>query len=232
MMFFIPPAILAIEDEDDRSFMENLYRSYYRLMYHEIFTVTSDPWLAEDILQNVVISLIRNLSTIKKLSTARLVNYIKTASINTSYNYLRKNRKLAVSTFTDLKYIAEILDSEEKGPELLYLQKEDAQKFMAVFHELDAKDQYLLTSRFVEGKSYSSSGNWIVVLLVYLKATIIHGIFDILDHFTVILTSQPFRTEPFDQFNESNHHLLFSIFYMKLTATLSNQWSKAINQCL
>lgn len=83
MMFFIPPAILAIEDEDDRSFMENLYRSYYRLMYHEIFTVTSDPWLAEDILQNVVISLIRNLSTIKKLSTARLVNYIKTASINT-----------------------------------------------------------------------------------------------------------------------------------------------------
>ena len=51
MMFFIPPAILAIEDEDDRSFMENLYRSYYRLMYHEIFTVTSDPWLAEDILQ-------------------------------------------------------------------------------------------------------------------------------------------------------------------------------------
>ena len=39
MMFFIPPAILAIEDEDDRSFMENLYRSYYRLMYHEIFTV-------------------------------------------------------------------------------------------------------------------------------------------------------------------------------------------------
>lgn len=24
MMFFIPPAILAIEDEDDRSFMENL----------------------------------------------------------------------------------------------------------------------------------------------------------------------------------------------------------------
>lgn len=36
MMFFIPPAILAIEDEDDRSFMENLYRSYYRLMYHEI----------------------------------------------------------------------------------------------------------------------------------------------------------------------------------------------------
>lgn len=70
------------------------------------------------------------------------------------------------------------------------------------------------------------------IILVYLKATIIHGIFDILDHFTVILTSQPFRTEPFDQFNESNHHLLFSIFYMKLTATLSNQWSKTINQCL
>ena len=40
MMFFIPPAILAIEDEDDRSFMENLYRSYYRLMYHEMKATT------------------------------------------------------------------------------------------------------------------------------------------------------------------------------------------------
>ena len=80
MMFFIPPAILAIEDEDDRSFMENLYRSYYRLMYHEIFTVTSDPWLAEDILQNVVISLIRNLSTIPfKAVKANLSQFFGTA---------------------------------------------------------------------------------------------------------------------------------------------------------
>ena len=28
MMFFIPPAILAIEDEDDRSFMENAFNQH------------------------------------------------------------------------------------------------------------------------------------------------------------------------------------------------------------
>ena len=123
MMFFIPPAILAIEDEDDRSFMENLYRSYYRLMYHEIFTVTSDPWLAEDILQNVVISLIRNLSTIKKLSTARLVNYIKTASINTSYNYLRKNRKLRSQLSQILSISQKSLTVKRRAPNCFTFKK-------------------------------------------------------------------------------------------------------------
>ena len=44
MMFFIPPAILAIEDEDDRSFMENLYRSYYRLISSKLMIVAIGLW--------------------------------------------------------------------------------------------------------------------------------------------------------------------------------------------
>ena len=42
-MFFVPVAILVIEDEDDRTFMENLYSSYHRLMYHTIHLITEDP---------------------------------------------------------------------------------------------------------------------------------------------------------------------------------------------
>ena len=49
-MFFVPVAILVIEDEDDRTFMENLYSSYHRLMYHTIHLITEDPWITEDIL--------------------------------------------------------------------------------------------------------------------------------------------------------------------------------------
>lgn len=36
-MLIIPSVILAIENENDRDFMEQLYRQYYRLMYHTIF---------------------------------------------------------------------------------------------------------------------------------------------------------------------------------------------------
>ena len=66
-MFFVPVAILVIEDEDDRTFMENLYSSYHRLMYHTIHLITEDPWITEDILQSTTEKLIQNLDTIKHL---------------------------------------------------------------------------------------------------------------------------------------------------------------------
>ena len=68
-MFFVPVAILVIEDEDDRTFMENLYSSYHRLMYHTIHLITEDPWITEDILQSTTEKLIQNLDTIKQLPT-------------------------------------------------------------------------------------------------------------------------------------------------------------------
>ena len=75
-MFFVPVAILVIEDEDDRTFMENLYSSYHRLMYHTIHLITEDPWITEDILQSTTEKLIQNLDTIKHLPQPKLVNYI------------------------------------------------------------------------------------------------------------------------------------------------------------
>lgn len=43
----IPYCILVIEDDDDRTFMEQLFVDYHRLMYHEIFKLVHDQWAAE-----------------------------------------------------------------------------------------------------------------------------------------------------------------------------------------
>lgn len=46
----IPYCILVIEDDDDRTFMEQLFVDYHRLMYHEIFKLVHDQWAAEDVI--------------------------------------------------------------------------------------------------------------------------------------------------------------------------------------
>ena len=81
-MFFVPVAILVIEDEDDRTFMENLYSSYHRLMYHTIHLITEDPWITEDILQSTTEKLIQNLDTIKHLSLSLFVSTSIWSSVN------------------------------------------------------------------------------------------------------------------------------------------------------
>ncbi|MCQ5160132.1 sigma-70 family RNA polymerase sigma factor [Clostridium sp. DFI.5.61] len=136
--------------------MENLYSSYHRLMYHTIHLITEDPWITEDILQSTTEKLIQNLDTIKHLPQPKLVNYIKTASTNTTYTYLRKRNLDAITPLSGLENEYELSQSSKENPELLFLRDEDINCFTTVFNELDEKDRYLLTSRFVEGKSYSS----------------------------------------------------------------------------
>lgn len=52
----IPMIIMAIEDEDDRSFMANLYVDYQRLMYKVVTSYTTNKWDADDIFQSTLLN--------------------------------------------------------------------------------------------------------------------------------------------------------------------------------
>ena len=86
----IPMIIMAIEDEDDRSFMANLYVDYQRLMYKVITSHTTDPWDADDIFQSTLPKLIDKLADLRRMSKDKLTNYIYSTCKNTAINYLRK----------------------------------------------------------------------------------------------------------------------------------------------
>ena len=51
MISMIPYLILAIEDDDDRAFMTNLYMKYHLLLYKEILEITHNRWDTEDLMQ-------------------------------------------------------------------------------------------------------------------------------------------------------------------------------------
>ena len=41
---------MALEDDDDREFMQKLYVDYHRLMYSQITKIAKDHWVADDVL--------------------------------------------------------------------------------------------------------------------------------------------------------------------------------------
>lgn len=61
----IPYCILVIEDDDDRTFMEQLFVDYHRLMYHEIFKLVHDQWAAEDVMQSTLVRLIDKIPELR-----------------------------------------------------------------------------------------------------------------------------------------------------------------------
>lgn len=53
----IPYIILTIENDDDREFMADLYRTYHRLLYKEIYEIVQDSWNTEDLIKNYFIDI-------------------------------------------------------------------------------------------------------------------------------------------------------------------------------
>lgn len=88
-MIPIPASILAIENESDRDFMENIFFSYQRLIYHEIGSILNDPWSKDDIFQTVIVQLINNIDTLRPMPAKVLTSYIATSARNAALTYIR-----------------------------------------------------------------------------------------------------------------------------------------------
>ena len=160
----IPYCILVIEDDDDRTFMEQLFVDYHRLMYHEIFKLVHDQWVAEDVMQSTLVRLIDKIPELRlkdhgfrvapsavrasPLWGCPLVNYIITASKNQARNYLRDSGHHSAS---DLQEFMEYEDPNMDGGaiELQIIKKEDLEELAHIWTQLDERTRYLLEGHYI-----------------------------------------------------------------------------------
>ena len=153
-MFVMPAIVLAIEDQSDREFMEQLFLSYQRLMYFEIKNIVKDSWQTEDVLQTTLLRLINNLDTLRTLPTRKLVNYIVTASKHTALTHVRNSSRHPAVTAPDWFDIPDET-SKESSPEHYVLKREEFDQLAKVWMQLDERSRYLLQSRYILNQSYS-----------------------------------------------------------------------------
>ena len=139
----IPYCILIIEDDNDRDFMSTLYLSYNRLMYREIFKIVNDPWVTEDLMQEVLIKLIDRVKELRAKDRQHLINYVITVSKNKARNYVRdSNRNKEISFDDQVDYSAPYLGRDEI--EFHLIQKDRLKKLISAWHKLDERSRFLL----------------------------------------------------------------------------------------
>ncbi len=144
----IPVCILAIEDDSDREFMERLYFQYHRLMYHEIFKITSNPDATEDILQTALVKLIDKIQKLRTLDRNRLVNYIISTVKNTAFNFLRNQSRKPSLSFDDCMDCPDW--EQDKGVvEDRIVYEEEIERLQQVWSRLDERSRYLLEGRYI-----------------------------------------------------------------------------------
>ncbi|WP_294516979.1 RNA polymerase sigma factor [uncultured Pseudoflavonifractor sp.] len=154
----IPICILAIEDEDDRAFMENLYMSYQRLMYSTIKRIVRDDWAAEDVMQSALVKLIDKIPLLKSRTDVQRISYVVTASRNTALDYMRKQARHGPDSSFD-----EIPDSDLSWGavhevERVILEKADFSALSRVWDRLDDRSKYLLEGYYILEKTPAELG--------------------------------------------------------------------------
>lgn len=92
-MLIFPTAIMTMENDDDRAFMEALYLKHRYLLFKIAYGIVNDPQTAEDMVSEACISLIANIDTLRKLNSCKIKAYIVTTIRNTSLDFVRKRNR-------------------------------------------------------------------------------------------------------------------------------------------
>ena len=150
----IPTFILVIEDLDDREFMSQLFLDFHRLMCNEARKIAKNDWIAEDIVQDTLLKLIDKVSLLRTLPQRKLVNYIISATKNTTYNYLRKKAHEELLSFDELGSTEmDLPESYKRDIETIVILHDDLNRLSHIWRKIDKRSQYLLEGRYIWGKS-------------------------------------------------------------------------------
>ena len=149
----MPAVILAIQDESDRTYMEWIFQTYHRLMYHYIMEVLHDSWQADDVMQESVVKLIHKIDVLRRLSESKRRNYIITTAKNTTVSYLRREAVRKGIPYDD--WVKHCIGTQsEEDPEALVLRQEEMEALQLIWDDLDERSRYLLSSRYILEQSF------------------------------------------------------------------------------
>ena len=149
-MLFFSFAILRMDDETDRAFMERLYRETHRLMYWTAYKVMGANCDLDDVVADACISLIRKIHVIREMDGNILRAYVISTVKNTALSRLRANgRRLVRDSDAELEDLA----SREPSPLERVCALDMAARLMEAIDNLPARDQDVLRMKYLSEMS-------------------------------------------------------------------------------
>ena len=93
-MPFFPLVLLSIKNEEDRAYLDALYRQHCRLMFAAAWKYTSDRSTAEDIVSESIVALIGKVDVLRAMEPAALRSYLVTTVRNAAFSHFRRMQRI------------------------------------------------------------------------------------------------------------------------------------------
>ncbi len=145
-MLIFPCAILSIDDESDRRFMERVYRDNHRLMYWTAHKVMGAGRDLDDVVADACVSLIRKIHVIREMDGNILRAYVISTVRNTALSHLRVEGRRRVR---DADANMEDLSADEPGPLERVCALDMVARLMEAVGHLPAREQDVLRMKYL-----------------------------------------------------------------------------------
>lgn len=138
---------------EDGDFILSIYNEYARLMYFTARQYSAKADSQEDIVQESLLHLIRNTSTLRGLDSPALSTYIVTTVKNVSIDYLRKEKQIQEHTVDiDDESVMELATLDPTLDDLMTA-IEDKDRLIAALAHLPEDERLLLEQKYFLGNS-------------------------------------------------------------------------------
>lgn len=152
-LFMLYFSISYIDNSNERTILERLYRDYFGAMMQRVHTIVHDRSAAEDIVADAVLSLFDKAYKLDALSASECAAYMVRTAERQAFKYnkgawRRKVTQLLEDAPDTVPSHAVIVE-----PEDLVLLHERRREIGAALHQLSERDQLLLDYRYYQNLS-------------------------------------------------------------------------------
>lgn len=138
---------------DDEDFILYIYNEYIRLMYFTASRFIEETDSQNDIVQESLLQLIKNVSTLRELEPKALSTYVVTTVKNVSINYLKKEQAIQEHTVQLNATIMEELESTAPTLDELMSALDNKERLTSALINLSVDERLLLESKYYLGYS-------------------------------------------------------------------------------
>ena len=154
----IPFVILAIENDEDRIFMQNLYESYHRLMCAQAYEVLHDWHNVEDVLSEACVALIDKIQILTTLERPALKAYVVSTIRNTAVNYGKRLSRQRGHSVDDPAIAFETVANDDADVDSGLLLADEVADVRKAILKLPEYERVALQMRFYQDLSYEEIG--------------------------------------------------------------------------
>lgn len=190
-MLLIPFVLLAMDDDDDRAFMEQLYIEYKGLMYGVALTYLHNNEDAQDAVNDAIIRLMNKASELRGKNRSVLRSYIVSTMKRTALNIIRKKKTVRKRVRSvDIEEMEAYADQKTEVDTAVIANSTSAELRKAA-EQLTDRERTVLRLKYFEEWSDADIAQWLGLAESSIRAYLVRA----RRHMYEILRGQGFEDE-------------------------------------